>query len=96
MNAATTSQSEVVRPLTDKQKILQLMREGWELGSASRTRGSVRFWLQFGGCSRGGKSLNVHASTARSMYKQALIEIATKRDGQSYWLTRYQAKLNKG
>ena len=69
------------RPLTDRAKILELMAQGYELGWSRPVmgmRGYAR--LQLGGIGRGGETIDVHASTFRSMAKNGQIKRAHGRE----------------
>lgn len=53
------------------QHVLDRMRTGWQLGQSITMDG--RYWLQQGGCGKGGASETVNASTAHALYKRGLI-----------------------
>ncbi len=58
--------------LSPKQKeIVDLMRNGWELGSSMSLNGGD--WIQKGGLGRGGESKNVNANTSYALYKKGVI-----------------------
>ncbi|MFA5306526.1 MAG: hypothetical protein WC365_03690 [Candidatus Babeliales bacterium] len=64
--------------LTDKQKeVIKLMANGWELGLDIGLTG--RYWMQQGGCGRGGESKNIHANTIYFLNHKKLIK-STKRE----------------
>lgn len=57
--------------LSEKQKmVIQLMRDGWQLGF---DRLSNRSWLQKNGLGRGGETAEVKRSTLQSLRKHELI-----------------------
>jgi len=68
---------------SDKDQIASLLKSGWELGSSDG-----RYWLQEKLCC-GGKSINVHAGTMKSMLKKGIVPRAPKKPDDSFWLTRY-------
>lgn len=77
------------RPLSNRDEILRLMREGWELGWASRTRGPSAYWLQRPGLMRGGDIRKVHRATANAMWFKKLIVDVPAKDTDPFWLRRY-------
>lgn len=59
--------------LSDAQKHVILgMKSGWQLGETMTLNGG--FWLQQGGCGRGGARENVGAGTVQALLKRRLIE----------------------
>jgi len=56
-----------------QQKVIDLMKAGWELG----VNGGInnRAWLQRDGCGRGGPTEDVHFNTFYALYKRHLIVI---------------------
>lgn len=61
-----------------QQKIIELMKEGWELGR-STSFASNRAWVQQDGVGRGGKSEKMSISTFCVLLDKKLIEL--KKDG---------------
>ncbi len=79
------------KPISDGKEILELMRNGWELGLSDASRTNPRlFWLQKNGLCRGGEVKKVHASTAQSLIRKDLI-IGQKRE--RFWLMEFKLKL---
>lgn len=75
----------------DMKGAIALLQSGeWELGYGDGSRGDGRYWLQQGGLSKGGKSVNIRASTVRAMEKRGLIEIVPRQPKQPFWLRRYR------
>lgn len=64
--------------LTGKQKeVLKLMADGWELGLDIGISG--RYWMQQGGCGKGGESRNLHTNTIYFLIRKNMIS-RTKRE----------------
>lgn len=59
-----------------QQEIIDKMSNGWELGFAESF--NCRFWLQKGGCGKGGETKGVRSTTVASLQGKGLIEIAKK------------------
>ncbi len=58
--------------LTPRQReIVDLMRNGWELGGDMSING--RDWIQKGGLGRGGEAKNVNGNTTYALYKKGVI-----------------------
>jgi hypothetical protein len=57
-----------------QQEVIDLMRQGWELGVSTTADG--RWWLQKGGLGRGGETNNVNANTAHALLRAGLIRSA--------------------
>lgn len=67
--------------LTDVQrKVVDLMRDGWELGFDSRQYSHA--WLQKRGCGRGGESINVNLNTFNGLCIKKIIRY---KPGQNQW-----------
>jgi len=64
-----------------QQLVLDLMKEGWELGASTGI--DRRCWLQKNGCGNGGEIKNVSAATVHALYKHGLI----KRNNGFPWCT---------
>lgn len=65
-----------MRKLTQNQvEAIRLMANGWELGCSWSTGGGIRYWLQQGGCGRGGDSRKVNASTVSGLFKRSLVDM---------------------
>jgi hypothetical protein len=78
-----------------KPEILELMRDGWELGIGSHSRtGSGRAWLQRSGLCRGGESKTVRRDSVRGLEAMGLIS-RKKLPGDPFWLTRFVLR-NRG
>jgi hypothetical protein len=60
------------------------MLHGWQLGQGMDMRG--RCWLQQGGCGRGGKTINVSASTVAALRSSGAIKV----DKQEFPLMTYK------
>ena len=58
-------------------KVINLMNDSWQLVSTMGLYNQV-FWLQKGGCGRGGESINVNANTVRSLIKAGIITMNTR------------------
>lgn len=65
-------------------RVLERMRNGWQLGLSTALHS--RWWLQKGGCGRGGESENVNAGTALALLRRELIQV----DKQGFPLTTYR------
>lgn len=55
-----------------QQHVTDRMKSGWQLGETMTFEGG--FWLQNGGCGRGGARENVGAGTVQALLKRRLIE----------------------
>ena len=67
-----------------QQEVVDLMREGWELGVSTDFTG--RCWLQKGGCGKGGETKDVRSTTVGALREAGVIKIC----GYSFPTTRYQ------
>lgn len=56
-----------------QQELVDLMKSDWQLGKSMGFSG--RYWLQKGGCGKGGESKDVNANTAYALYKAGLIAV---------------------
>ena len=57
-------------------EVLEFMRNGWQLGSRIQLKEfHKRFWLQKGGCGKGGESKKVSSKTAYFLIENNLIEV---------------------
>jgi hypothetical protein len=77
-----------------QQRVVDRMREGWELGKGMGGDGS--FWLQRNGLGRGGENETVHASTAHALYTRGVIEVARDRYPFQYWRLTPTWKMRNG
>ncbi len=75
----------------NKDLTIQMMRDGWQLGSSSGT-GSLGAWLQRPALCCGGETRNVHAAAFHSLFKSGAIERAPAIKGDAYWLSRWRLK----
>ena len=71
-------------------EIIELMRAGWELGLSDTYTERPRVWLQKDGLTRGGDTQSVHRSSLNAALRTGRIRVAARRDGDPYWLTRYE------
>lgn len=55
------------------QRVIDLMRDGWELGASIHHLGRRRIWLQKGGISKGGESEGVSAHTFEALLNRGVI-----------------------
>lgn len=69
-----------------QKEVVQLMKEGWELGSFTGSR--CRIWLQKNGLGRGGKTKSISHATLRVLKEKRVIE--GNRDAKRFYLTRYK------
>jgi len=77
--------------LTPKQqRVVDLMKQGYELGFSQGLW--PRAWLQFGGVGRGGKAEDVHLSTFFALLKHKLIAIRK----ESYPTSTYKLEVSDG
>ena len=58
-------------------EVVELMRQGWELGESSGF--DYHVWLQKGGIGKGGEVKKVSSSTVHALWKKKVIVVA-KRD----------------
>jgi len=56
-----------------QQRVLDKMRHGWQLGHDMTLNG--RYWLQQGGCGRGGEFQTVPYPTVHALEQKGAIEI---------------------
>jgi hypothetical protein len=72
-------------------EVITLLESGeWELGYGDGIRSDGRYWIQQGGLTKGGKSLNVRVSTINALERRKLIEVVPKQPKQPFWLRRYR------
>lgn len=72
-------------------QVIALIRDGaWELGYGDGIRSEGRFWIQEGGLTKGGRSLEVRYGTIKALERRGLIEIVPKQPNQPFWLRRYR------
>ena len=69
-----------------QQKVVDLMKEGWELGKSQSMSG--RAWLQKDGVGRGGPVEKVNTNTFWSLYKKEIIKLKK----QSFPTSIYELK----
>lgn len=72
-----------------QQEVVDLMRDGWQLGTAGGFS-ATHPWLQKGGCGRGGKSKSISMSTFSALFRAGIIE----KDTFKYPVQTY--RLNEG
>lgn len=70
-----TLEGEAHPKLSIKQKeVIQLMKQGWELGQLNAsTPLPKRYWLQEGGLRKGGKTKNIRETTVYSLIRLGLL-----------------------
>ena len=73
-----------MRQHANKDEVITLMREGWELGRSMSFDGSA--WLQKGGWGKGGETRDVWSNTMQSLYRSGLIEL----ESEKYPTARYR------
>lgn len=84
-----TANSMAVRKLITQAKVLELLRDGFQLAQGSYIRGGAMIWMQRKiGC--GGESFNVHASSFYSLRDKGLIEAVP---GQSHYAQKTLYRL---
>ena len=54
-----------------QQEVIDLMRDGWELGQSKGFHEST--WLQQGGCGKGGPTKKISSATLTALYDRGLI-----------------------
>lgn len=59
-----------------QQKVVDLMREGWELCGAHRIRGEHHYWLQKNGAGCGGPVQPVRGNVVHNMFQDGIIVVA--------------------
>lgn len=69
-----------------KARVLELLREGWELGTSNGPSPDV--WMQKSLC-RGGESQRVNWNSFLSLRDGGQVVELSRREGDAYWLTRY-------
>jgi len=74
-----------------QQRVVQLLKEGWELG-VDTSWGLTYCQLQQGGIGHGGKTEEVHLSTWKALRKHGIIEVAPREKEDGFNLTRYRLK----
>lgn len=81
-----------VKPLSDRNEILALMRFGWELGETRHhaSKHAQHAWLQKTGLCKGGETRKVHRNTLKALLSHRLIRPIPRRAGDPYWLVRYE------
>ena len=83
-----------MRKLTPiQQEVIDLMKQGWELGSSLDLSG--RCWLQKGGLGRGGESKTVTSSTIRTLDYLGFIEVASSKFPTRHWCLKGKMPTTK-
>jgi len=82
----------------NQNRVIELMNDGWELGSSLSTIGHTRLveraWLQENGLGKGGKTEEVSILTVKSLVRKNLIEQIDNPYTMSQ-TTRYKLKKRK-
>jgi hypothetical protein len=73
------------------EEVINLMKQGWELGYTINLGRNPRYWLQKKLCCRG-DTFKVNGNTIKLLKNKNLIELEPKHKGDSFWLTRYKLK----
>jgi hypothetical protein len=73
----------------DRNKLLCILNEGWELGASDIYGRGRRYWVQQGGLCKGGNVVAVHPKTIEKLRIDKKIKIA-KFKNDPFWLTRYK------
>ena len=71
-------------------EIIQLLKEGWELGRSTIARDS-HCWLQKKLCCSE-ESEEIHSATFFSLLNKGIIVVENRRKEDAFWLERYKLK----
>ncbi|KKN59272.1 hypothetical protein LCGC14_0543710 [marine sediment metagenome] len=83
-----------MRKLTpNQQEVIDLMKQGWELGSELSIGGGCR--LQKGGLGRGDETLTISPSTLRTLDYLGYIEVASSNFPTKHWCLKGQKPTTK-
>jgi hypothetical protein len=74
--------------ITSQEEVLDLMRQGWELGQYGGGISRSRTWLQKQLCC-GGDMFDVHGGTFNALLRKRAVVALPPREKDRYWLRRY-------
>ena len=74
-----------------QKEIVNLMRNGWELGGSMS--GSGGDWIQKGGLGKGGDSKNVNANTTFALYKKGVICRGLRKFPTEHYLLKVEDEI---